>query len=89
MVIDTRGQLIQSAKDLRRSADQEKISMAQVQHELDEIKKTVQVTHNRGASAGNTENVMHNLERQVRDMQKEIQNLERQAKDMNKQALRY
>jgi predicted RNase H-like nuclease (RuvC/YqgF family) len=84
--MDARGQLVQSAKDLRRAADKEKVSMAEMQHQLDKIKKNVQETHNKGLNAGASENLMYGMERQVKDMQKDIDNLERQAREVNKQA---
>jgi len=87
--MDARGNLIQSAKDLRKAADKEKMSLAQVQKELDKIKMSVQTTHNHGLPAGGTESVMYSLERQCKNMQKDIDNLERQARDVNKQAMSF
>lgn len=87
--MDTRGQLQQSAKDLRQMADKERISKSTVQKDLDKLKMNVQTTHNQGMSAGNSEQLVAQLDRQVKDMQKEIDNLERQARDIDKQSKRF
>lgn len=84
--MDTRGQLVQSARDLRKAADKERISMGEVQKQLDQVKKSVQSAHNHGASAGGGEDIQNQLDRQVKDMLRDIDNLERQAREMDKQA---
>lgn len=84
--MDTRGQLVQSAKDLRKAADKERVSMGEVQRQLDQIKQNVQSAHNHGANAGGGEDIKNQLDRQVKDMLRDIDNLERQAREMDKQA---
>jgi hypothetical protein len=83
--MDTRGQLQQSAKDLRALADKEKVSLTKVQQQRDQLKATI-VNNRTVATGGGEQQIVSQLDRQLKDMQKEIDRLEFQARDMDRQS---
>lgn len=87
--MDARGQLAEEAKKLRQVADKEKMSKADIQKKVDNLKQDVQASHNRGMRADTTESVVDNLNRQIKDMQKDIDRLEWQARDLDKQSRQF
>jgi hypothetical protein len=84
--MDGRSQLINSANNLRKTADKERVVLKNVQHNLDRMKLDAQAATNQGMNASTSQQVINQLDRQVRDMQKDIDNYERQARDIDRQA---